>query len=304
MRKILFIPFFISFLFSIEGKVVFYDDTYILGDVIRVDESEVYIIPLGLDLPEWVAIENINELKTENELNVIADGEVKYLFANGVFQTPEDDWLGNYYDPKQDETAPTQASGVSPYLGSNLYQMPIKPNMKYYTFSAYGGMPVLYMTGFEGITGAANMALSVNLPYFEWGPFDLSPGLKAGAYSFEAGDSTETSLSSFSSAQLALNLCMDWTPIFYFLPENMHIGTEVSPSFNTGDGEAYLGGMGISLGWNFEYWFKDLPFAIRLFSHMNIIPQPEPFTDYKSGYITVGTAMLFVLKRHQLPASN
>ena len=95
MRKILFIPLFISFLFAIEGKVVFYDDTYILGDVIRVDESEVYIIPLGLDLPEWVAVENINKLKTDNELEVITDGEVIYLFENGVFQTPEDDWLGN-----------------------------------------------------------------------------------------------------------------------------------------------------------------------------------------------------------------
>ena len=40
---------FLGNLFALHGKIVFYDGTYVLGKVVKVDESSVYIIPVGLD---------------------------------------------------------------------------------------------------------------------------------------------------------------------------------------------------------------------------------------------------------------
>ena len=42
--------------FGLHGKIVFYDGTYVLGKVTKVDESSVYIIPVGLDTPEGVLV--------------------------------------------------------------------------------------------------------------------------------------------------------------------------------------------------------------------------------------------------------
>ena len=42
-------------LFALHGKIVFYDGTYVLGKVVKVDESSVYIIPVeeSIAVPPW-----------------------------------------------------------------------------------------------------------------------------------------------------------------------------------------------------------------------------------------------------------
>ena len=47
-------------LFAIPGKIVLLDGTYFLCKVTKVDESLLYIIPVGLDTPEGVLIGNID----------------------------------------------------------------------------------------------------------------------------------------------------------------------------------------------------------------------------------------------------
>ena len=53
MKKILVkaicIQLLMGVVFALHGKIVFYDGTYVVGKVTKVDESTVYIIPIGLD---------------------------------------------------------------------------------------------------------------------------------------------------------------------------------------------------------------------------------------------------------------
>ena len=71
---------FLSRLFALHGKIVFYDGTYVLGKVTKVDESSVYIIPVGLDTPEGVLIGNIDSLIMENGMVPVLNSNVEYFY--------------------------------------------------------------------------------------------------------------------------------------------------------------------------------------------------------------------------------
>ena len=70
----------LSFLFALHGKIVFYDGTYVLGKVTKVDESSVYIIPVGLDTPEGVLVGNIDSLNMENGMVPVLNSNVTYFY--------------------------------------------------------------------------------------------------------------------------------------------------------------------------------------------------------------------------------
>ena len=74
-----------GFIFAIHGKIVFYDGTYVVGKVTKVDEATVYIVPIGLDTPEGVLVGNIDSLKMENGMVPIINSAVKYFYDNGEF---------------------------------------------------------------------------------------------------------------------------------------------------------------------------------------------------------------------------
>ena len=83
IKKIILCSVLIDMLFSIHGKIVFYDGTYVVGKVTKVDESSVYIIPIGLDTSEGVLIGNIDSLKMENGMgNLIFLRKMKILIQN------------------------------------------------------------------------------------------------------------------------------------------------------------------------------------------------------------------------------
>ena len=42
--------------FGIHGKVTFFDGTYVVGQVTKIDDSKVHIIPMGLDLVFKISI--------------------------------------------------------------------------------------------------------------------------------------------------------------------------------------------------------------------------------------------------------
>ena len=71
LKKILVIHLFLGTLFALHGKIVFFDGTYVVGKVTKVDEATVYIIPIGLDTPEGVLVGNIDSLKLENGIPTI-----------------------------------------------------------------------------------------------------------------------------------------------------------------------------------------------------------------------------------------
>ena len=54
--KLFFILLLIEGVFALHGKIVFYDGTYVVGKVTKVDEATVYIVPIGLDTSGTEAI--------------------------------------------------------------------------------------------------------------------------------------------------------------------------------------------------------------------------------------------------------
>ena len=48
-------------------------------------------------------------------------------------------------------------------------------------------------------------------------------------------------------------------------------------------------------GGNLDYWFSDLPFAFRFFSHLYMIPNASG--ENMTGFGNVGAALIVVLKR-------
>ena len=93
--KIFVFTTFLSSLFALHGKIVFYDGTYVLGKVTKVDESSVYIIPVGLDTPEGVLVGNIDSLNMENGMVPVLNSNVEYFYQGGTFTPNNDDWMAN-----------------------------------------------------------------------------------------------------------------------------------------------------------------------------------------------------------------
>ena len=42
-----------------------------------------------------------------------------------------------------------------------------------------------------------------------------------------------------------------------------------------------------------------IPMALKFFMHSNFIPQPETYPELKTGFLTIGTTIVIVLKRHR-----
>ena len=59
------IPLLSGVVFALHGKIVFYDGTYVVGKVTKVDEATVNIVPIGLDTSEGILVGNIDSLKME-----------------------------------------------------------------------------------------------------------------------------------------------------------------------------------------------------------------------------------------------
>ena len=61
----------------------------------KVDESSVYIIPVGLDTPEGVLVGNIDSLNMENGMVPVLNSAVQYFYQGGTFTPNNDDWLAS-----------------------------------------------------------------------------------------------------------------------------------------------------------------------------------------------------------------
>jgi hypothetical protein len=100
MKKIILLSFSISFLFSIDGKIVFNDGTTVDGQINSVNRSSIYITPIGLNFPEEIIIDNVDSLKLDNGKLLVAGNQVLLLYSNGQFTAPEEEKL-NRQTPKE-----------------------------------------------------------------------------------------------------------------------------------------------------------------------------------------------------------
>ena len=85
MKLIIIFPLFSSLLFSIEGIIVFNDQTIIEGDVKKIDSKSVVITPEGLTFPEEILLQSIDSVKINNGMVPISNGKVFHYYQNGVF---------------------------------------------------------------------------------------------------------------------------------------------------------------------------------------------------------------------------
>ena len=145
MRKIILLSFSISFLFSIDGEIVFYDGTTVDGQINSVNMSSIYITPIGLNFPEEILIDNVDSLKLDNGKLLVAGNRVLLLYSNGQFTTPGE------------KTPSNQKEVFYPV------EYVLVPN---YSLNLYTGIPLIKASSFE-IYNDANpvFGLSIGTPY-------------------------------------------------------------------------------------------------------------------------------------------
>ena len=85
MRSIFTSILLSSFLFSIQGVIVFNDETIIEGQIKTIDNISVVITPHGLNFPEEILLQSIDSVKVNNGMIPVADGKVFFYYKNGEF---------------------------------------------------------------------------------------------------------------------------------------------------------------------------------------------------------------------------
>ncbi len=305
--KLFYIFLFIEGVFALHGKVVFYDGTYVVGKVTKVDEASVYIVPIGLDTPEGVLVGNIDSLKMENGMVPVVNSAVKYFYQNGEFLANDSDWMDEYDDFQYDDYAMLQTE--------YKYESTKKTHQQYYQVSAFGGLPVSAAVSLQEENGTfkmtPNFGASIQWPYLPIGALDVSPGLRIMTFSYEASHQGKV-----QALQLGAGANFDFKPVLYFLPSAVHMSFDFAFNYNTAydldqnlinypnvETESQIGtptynGLGMNMGVSIDYWIESLPIAFKLFGQGNIVPQAPPFTDQFTMFNNVGISMVLVLKRY------
>jgi hypothetical protein len=306
IKKVIIFFLFFEALFSIHGKIVFYDGAYVVGKVKKIDESSVYIIPIGLDTAEGVLIGNIDSLKMENGMVPVLNSSVIYFYQNGEFLRNDDDWMDQNNEFKYDDYTSLQ--------NSYKYEEIKKTHQQYYQVSAFGALPIFTAVSLQEDDGtdklSMNLGGSFQFPYFPIGALDISPGFRFMSYGFEAshqGKVQAINLSAFSS--------FDFKPVFYFIPDAFHLSLDFGVTYNSAydldqnvtnfpaverenlTGNDNYSGTGFYLGFSADYWMKELPLAFRFFLNNNVIPQAPPFTAESTFFSNIGLSVIIVLKR-------
>ena len=309
--KAIIMPLLSGVLFALHGKIVFFDGTYVVGKITKVDEATVHIIPVGLDTPEGVLVGNIDSLKMENGMVPVINSAVKYFYQNGAFISNDDDWMDEFEDFEYDNFALIQEEYI--YEGSK------KTPQQYYQISASLGLPVLAAASMkepdtyagEKETIYPNLSASFQFPYYQMGALDISPGFRLMNFGWENSYNGQ-----WKCVQAAIFASVDFKPIFYFLPKGLHTSLDIGLSYNIAfdsdqdtagffsetiqpalPGQEY-GGLGYNVGGSIDYWLKNLPIALRLYGNGYFIPQAPPFPELKTMFGSVGISMIVVLKRH------
>ena len=289
MRKIIIYFLLMCFAFSIDGTIVFYDGTTLEGEVTSTDTNSVLIIPNGLVLPEQISIPDIESLTLENGIVMVDDGVAKQTYQDGKFTAVEED------EPEFEEV----------YFEDEYEDVELT-NLDYFSFYGFGGLPVYFRTslliddkGKQDVNGSnpvslPNLGGGFSLPYFPIGPVNISLGGRVVTIGFDTNYGDDEYPQKIKSITLAGIMNVDLKPIFSFLGENIHVGGEGGLIYAMGWQEDYVGGLGVVVGWNMDYWFTDLPLALRFFGNGYMIRQPN---DNYTGFGNIGAALIVVLKR-------
>ena len=286
MRKIIILFFIVGFAYSINGTIVFYDGTTLDGEITAADTNSVLIIPNGLVLPEEIPVPDIESLILENGITMVDNGVAKNSYQDGKFAAVKEKRPEPEFEEEEEE-----------------YEYFEFTNLDYFSFNGFGGLPIYYRPSLfvdsdgnqdtEGDIPDAmpNLGGGFSLPYFPIGPVNVSLGGRLFTMGF---NTTYPGNQRIKAITLAGIMNVDLQPIFTFLGEELHVGIEGGLTYAIGWQEDYAGGLGVIAGGNLDYWFANLPFAIRFFGHGYMIRQPN---DSYTGFGNIGAALIVVLKR-------
>tara|TARA_B100002052_G_scaffold46491_1_gene39337 strand:+ start:67 stop:924 length:858 start_codon:yes stop_codon:yes gene_type:complete len=283
MKKILIILIIIGYAYSINGTITFYDGTSISGELSSSDTRYVFIIPNGLVMPEKIPVVDIESLNLDNGIILIQDGIAQQTYMDGKFSLIE-------------RKAVEQSTTMN---NEDAYEYESLGNLDYFSLSSFYGMPIYYRPSLQlddssNPTPLPNLGFSFSLPYFPIGPINMSMGGRLITLGFDKNFGTIEEPKKIKSITLAGILFTDLQPILNFFGDNIHLGIETGLTYSLGWQEDYSGGIGALVGGNLDYWFEELPLAIRLFGNGYIIPG---YDDAMTGFGNVGVSLLLVLKR-------
>ena len=282
MKKLFIILLTIGYAYSINGTIIFYDGTTLKGELSSSDTRYVFIIPDGLVIPEKIPVVDIESLNLDNGIIIIEDGLAQQTYMDGKFSLIE----------RKESEEVSMADSEEEYEDYSL------GNLDYFSMGALYGAPVYFrpslQTDGENPTAYSNIGLGFSFPYFPIGPVNMSLGGRILTINIEKEFGTVEEPKKIKSITLASILFTDLQPILNFLGDNIHLGMETGLTYSMGWGENYTGGIGIVVGGNLDYWFEELPLAIRLFGNGYMIPMP---TEGMTGFGNVGASLMLVLKR-------
>ena len=146
MRVILITILFSNLLFPVGGVIIFNDGTTIEGDVTNVNESSIFITPMGLTFPEEIRMENVDSLKLYDGKLLVANNKPLILYANGEYFEPGLSQDNNYEDYEDYEV-----------------EYVLVPN---WSLNLYGGYPILRASSFDEFDESNLLfGLSIGSPY-------------------------------------------------------------------------------------------------------------------------------------------
>ena len=283
MRRIIIMFLLVGFAYSINGTIVFYDGTTLDGEITASDTNSVFIIPNGLVLPEKIPVPDIESLTLENGITMVDNGVAKQSYQDGKFAAVEED------EPEPE------------FEEEDEYEEFEFTNLDYFSFNGFGGLPIYFRPSLQSEDGSnpeslPNLGGGFSLPYFPIGPVNISLGGRLVTIGFDKNYGDDSSPQKIKSIAVAGLMNVDLQPIFTFLGEELHVGLEGGLTYAIGWQEEYTGGLGVVVGGNLDYWFADLPFALRFFGNGYMIRQPN---DNYTGFGNIGTALIVVLKRDE-----
>lgn len=274
MRTIILLSFSISFLFPIDGKVIFYDGTSIGGKINSVNQTSVYITPVGLDFPEEILMDNIDTLKLEDGKLLVAGNEVLLLYSNGKFMTPEEE---------------KQKKKVAPQNYEVEYV--IIPN---WSFNLYTGYPFIKASSFDYYDDLNPViGLSIGSPYGLFlGDFFMNAIAEIAYYNFNVINNPDYERFGGMAYQIGLS------PGF-FIGETSISLTLCTGVYHAGSGFIGGGSVDVPLGDMIMDHYGDIEFIdnleeqiealeLRITSRANIVKKTDGLT---TGWIGGGISL-------------
>ena len=202
---------------------------------------------------------------------------------------------------QQDDANNMQQNDSKEFEEEDEYEEFEFTNLDYFSFNGFGGLPIYFRPSLQSENGSnpeslPNLGGGFSLPYFPIGPVNISLGGRVVTIGFDKNYGDDLNPQKIKSIAVAGLMNVDLQPIFTFLGEELHVGLEGGLTYAIGWQEEYAGGLGVIVGGNLDYWFADLPFALRFFGNGYMIRQPN---DNYTGFGNIGTALIVVLKRDE-----